>query len=87
MSETALCMLVGTALTDSEFRDKLLRGERHSLLAEFDLTDEERKAILAIEAESVREFAAQLCERLEIQESLVSHLFTHGHSDIIPDRP
>lgn len=87
MSETALCTLVGTALTDSEFRDKLLRGERHSLLAEFDLTDEERESILAIEAESVQEFAAQLCERLKVQESITSHLFTRGRGDVVSNRP
>lgn len=66
MSEEELCILVGTALTDSEFRDKLLKGDRHHLLAEYDLTDEEREAILAIEAESIQEFAARLCERLKI---------------------
>lgn len=66
MSKEILSLLVGTALTDPEFCAKLLKGERHTLLAEFDFTEEERKAILAVRAESIQEFAAQLCERLQI---------------------
>lgn len=86
MSEMELCKLVGAALTDSEFRDKLLRRECHALLDEYDLTEEEREAILAIEAESVQGFAAQLCERLEIRGDLLPSSHTHGGDDVIPDR-
>ena len=32
-------------MTDPEFCDKLLNGRRHTLLAEFDLTDEEQLAL------------------------------------------
>ncbi len=70
MSETTLHILIGAALTDPEFRDKLLNGKRPSLLAELDLTDTERKTILGIEAESFQEFAAQLCELLPATASL-----------------
>ena len=45
MSQMALQILVGTALTDPKFRHNLLDGRRHSLLTEFDLTDKEREAI------------------------------------------
>jgi hypothetical protein len=64
MSEITLHTLIGTALIDSEFRDKLLNGKRPSLLEELDLTNTERKTVLGIEAKSVQEFAVQLCEVL-----------------------
>ncbi len=86
MSEEELCILVSTALTDSEFREELLRGDRHALLAEFDLTDEEWEVILAIEAESVQEFAAQLCERLKVQGDFLPSSYALGGDDVIPDR-
>jgi hypothetical protein len=73
MSQMALHAIVGTALTDPKFCNDLLNGRRHTLLIKFDLTDEEREAILVIEAESIQEFAAHLCEWLEAQESLISH--------------
>jgi hypothetical protein len=65
----ALHALVGTALTDPEFCNDLLNGRRHTVLAKFDLTDEEREVVLVIEAKSIQEFAAHLCEWLEAQES------------------
>ena len=73
MSQMALHTLVGTALTDPRFCHGLLNGRRHSLLAEFDLTDEEREVVLGVEAGSIQEFAVQLCEWLKAQESPVSH--------------
>jgi hypothetical protein len=71
MSEITLHVLIGTALTDSEFHDKLLNGKRRSLLAELDLTDIERKTVMGIEAKSVQEFAVQLCELLPATASVV----------------
>ena len=73
MSQMALQILVGTALTDPRFCHGLLNGSRHTLLAEFDLTDEEREVVLGVEAGSIQEFAAQLCEWLKAQESPMSH--------------
>lgn len=73
MSQMALHAIVGTALTDPEFRNDLLNGRRHTLLTKFDLTDKEREVVLVIEAESIQEFAAHLCEWLEAQESLISY--------------
>ena len=73
MSQMALQILVGTALTDPRFCHDLLNGRRHTLLSEFDLTDEEREAVMVVEAESIQEFAVQLCEWLKAQESPVSH--------------
>jgi hypothetical protein len=68
MSRMALHVLVGTALTDPDFCDRLLNGGRPTLLAEFDLTAEEREAVLPIEAGSLSEFATRLEEWLAANE-------------------
>lgn len=60
MSAMALQVLIGTALIDRKFCEKLLDGKHSTLLAEFDLTDEEWQAVLAIEADSIQEFVAGL---------------------------
>jgi len=60
MLTLALQTLVGDTLIDREFCEELLNGERFTLLAEFDLANEEREAILAIEANSTQEFAVEL---------------------------
>ena len=73
MSQIALQTLVGTAVTDPRFCHDLLNGRRRTLLAEFDLTDEEREVVLGVEAGSIQVFAAQLGEWLEAQESLMFH--------------
>ena len=73
MSQMALHALVGTALIDSQFCHGLLNGRRHSLLAEFDLTADEREVVLGVEAGCIQEFAVQLCEWLKAQESPVSY--------------
>jgi hypothetical protein len=65
MSDIALQVLVGTALTDTKFCEGLLNGLRPRLVADFDLTDDERRAVLAIRATCIQEFAAHLCEWLE----------------------
>ncbi|MFQ6100189.1 MAG: hypothetical protein ACE5OS_02990 [Anaerolineae bacterium] len=60
----ALQTLIGTALIDREFCQELLNGNRPVLLTEFDLTDEEREVVLAVEAESIQEFVVRLYEWL-----------------------
>jgi hypothetical protein len=73
MSQMALHTLVGTALTDSRFCHDLLNGRRRTLLADFDLTDEEQEAVMVIEANSIQDFAAHLHEWLKTQESHTPH--------------
>jgi hypothetical protein len=73
MSQMTLHTLVGTALTDPEFCHDLLNGRRHALLAEFDLTDEEREVVMLVEADSIQQFAAQLCEWLKAQDGCTSY--------------
>lgn len=69
MSQISLHTLVGTALTDRQFCHDLLNGKRRTLLTQFDLTKEEQEAILSIQAETLQEFASQLCEWLKAQKS------------------
>ena len=73
MSYMSLHTLVGTALTDRTFCHDLLNGRRRTLLGQFDLTNEEREAILGVKADSIQDFAAQLCEWLKGRESPVSY--------------
>ena len=69
MSQMALNVLVGTAQISRGFRERLLNGNRPDVLAEFDLTDEERDFLLGIEVDSVQEFAVRLDEWLQTQSS------------------
>ena len=64
MSKTALQTLIGTALIDRRFCEELLNGKRPALLAEFDLSEEEREVALTIETDSIQEFVGGLYERL-----------------------
>jgi len=66
MSAAALKAIVGTTLVDREFCEELLNGNRPTLLAEFDLTGEEREAILATEAGHLRncDWGLQVADRL-----------------------
>jgi hypothetical protein len=86
MSQVALHTLVGTALIDRKFCADLLNGRRHTLLAEFDLSDEEQEIVLGVEAESIQEFAAQLGEWLKVQEGLISHPPTEVSVPYLPLR-
>ncbi len=69
MSHRILRRIISIAITDPKFRNDLINGRRSDLLVEFDLTDEECKALMAIEANSLREFATQLEGWLQIQEN------------------
>lgn len=63
-SAVAVQMLMGTVLIDSEFCERLLCDQTSNLLAGFDLTDKERRSVLAAEADSVQELVVALYERL-----------------------
>ncbi len=57
-----LQVLVGTAGLDRTFCALLLNGDRRRMIADFSLSDAEQEAVLAIEADSLPEFAqALLC--------------------------
>ncbi len=67
-----LRQLVGLALVDRAFCDDLMNGKRLALLAEFDLTDEEREIVASFETGSVRELAITVHNWLKKQDSPAS---------------
>ena len=54
--------LVWTALTDSDFRARLLNGQRRQVLTTLGLTEAERQAVLAVKADTLEAFAGELCQ-------------------------
>ncbi len=54
--------LIWTALTDSTFRERLLNGHRHEVVASLSLTEAERQAVLAVKADTLDDFAGALCQ-------------------------
>ncbi|MGC9320553.1 MAG: hypothetical protein ACP5KN_21140 [Armatimonadota bacterium] len=67
MSESGLRSLITHALVDDQLRTKLLDGERDCVLAQFDLSDQERQVLRDIRAPSLQAFAAQLQGWLQSQ--------------------
>lgn len=59
MANAALTDILGSAVIDGDLRFALLRNPG-SILADFDLTLDEREAILSIRATTFEDFAAQL---------------------------
>ncbi len=53
--------LIWKALTDANFRDGLLNGRRREILAAWDLTKVERKTVMAVQANTLEDFAGALC--------------------------
>jgi hypothetical protein len=60
MAYESLQAVIGTAVIDSTFRQDLLNGSRHRVIANFDLTREEVDAVMGIRADSLEQFAGQL---------------------------
>jgi hypothetical protein len=50
------------ALTDTAFRERLLNGHRHEVLATLSLTEAELQAVLAVQADTLETFAGALCQ-------------------------
>ncbi len=55
-----LALLVGDAGLNKTFRSRLLNGDRRRVIAAYDLSEEEREAILSIQANTLRDFAEAL---------------------------
>jgi len=72
MSQMALKRLIGAALVDRELCKGLMNGKRSMLLADFDLTDEEREVVASFETDSVRELASSVHNWLKEQSDPVS---------------
>ncbi len=60
MSARSLHLLIGKAVISESFRAGLLNGQRAELLREFDLDPQEVAALLAIRADTLKDFAAQV---------------------------
>ena len=64
MSLETIQALIGAALLDREFSERLLRERSPALLAEFELTEEESGVLCAIQADSIKELALKVSEQL-----------------------
>lgn len=53
--------LIWTALTDHDFRARLLNGHRCETVNTFGLTEAERQTVLAVQANTLETFAGALC--------------------------
>jgi len=54
--------LVWRALTDPDFRVRLLNGHRREALDSLNLTELEQQAVLAVKADTLETFAGALCQ-------------------------
>lgn len=63
MSQSAVEQIIGRAVIDAEFREKLIADAR-AACAGYDLTDEELEALEHLDAESLQSFAGKLDPRL-----------------------
>jgi hypothetical protein len=54
--------LVWMALTDSSFCKRLLNGQRREIVAGLGLTEAERQTVMAVEADTLEDFAGALCQ-------------------------
>ncbi len=60
MSKLNLNAIVTKALLDNQFRADILNGHRNERISEFDLTEDEKQVILAIEADNLDQFIHRL---------------------------
>lgn len=70
MSAFGIQSLIGTAVTDSNFRMGLLNGSRLRLLKNFSLTEHEIETIMSIRANSLEQLAGEIHRRLMGDEEL-----------------
>ncbi len=64
MPTRKLDMVMWAALTDPRFRDGLLNGRRRELVAQLNLSETEKQAVLAVQADTLEAFAGALCQPL-----------------------
>ncbi|HNT29436.1 MAG TPA: Franean1_4349 family RiPP [bacterium] len=64
MSQEIVQTIIGRLVTDSAFREKFFGADREAVLAEYDLTPDEKDALMKLQKESVDAFAGQLDERI-----------------------
>jgi hypothetical protein len=64
MSLEAIQALIGAALLDREFCERLLGERSPALLAELGLTEEESGVVCATQADSIKELALRVYQQL-----------------------
>ncbi len=67
MAYAELEEVVGHAIIDRNFCDDLLNGSRAQALSRFNLSPEEKQALMSIRAESLQSFAGQLAGWMDSQ--------------------
>jgi hypothetical protein len=67
MAYAELEEVVGHAIIDRDFRADLLNGSRARVLSRFNLSPEEKQALMSIRAESLESFAGQLVGWMDAQ--------------------
>jgi hypothetical protein len=73
MAYTELEEVVGHAIIDRNFCADLLNGSRARVLSRFNLSPEEKQALMNIRAESLESFAGQLAGWMDAQLQPVSY--------------
>ena len=61
MCTRAIDEMIWVALTDVDFRERVLNGHRREVLDSISLTEVERQAVLAVKADTLEAFAGALC--------------------------
>lgn len=69
MSSLNLNAFATKALLDNKFQADILNGHRRERLNEFELTDEEKQAVLTINAKNINQFIQQLGQWMYVLES------------------
>ena len=62
MTTRTIDELIWTALTDSDFCERLLNGHRCEIVERLGLSEVERQAVLAASADTLEAFAGALCQ-------------------------
>ena len=86
MANAGLVDLLGGALVDRQFRATLLQSPQ-MLLPKFDLSPEEREAVVSIRATSFEDFAAQLYAWMVGQGNGYGTIRGHGEVSLKQLRP
>ncbi|OQY26971.1 MAG: hypothetical protein B6243_13505 [Anaerolineaceae bacterium 4572_5.2] len=63
MSEDHVAMIIGRAVTDSAFRKALFANPKEAL-KEYDLTEDEKDALMQVKQEDLEDFGGKLDKRI-----------------------
>jgi hypothetical protein len=60
MSKLTLNAMITKAMLDEAFQADILNGKRQECIEKFELSDEEKKALLVIDADNLEQFVSQV---------------------------